>query len=327
MRCSSTCSKITAGTLQLGSLGDGVAQGALAQSGGLLTGSGLFTVYGGGSLTGGVQSGRRSLGCIGTNVLGGSFALDGGRTVENDGWMNWSSGNIALGSGDASAVAQTGTITNVSGAVFYVTSDGRIGTSGAGGGTLNNAGVVAVFAGAGETDIDAYVSDTGGLQAQSGVLGLNGGGTANAGNLFVASNAVVQFGTMAATGTGGTFVFDGGPYIGNTVVNGSTVDLSAVSGVSFGASLTVSSGCVAAGRGFPLGAVVRADQRRGVGHRHLHGGLGGRVEWRAGDGERAHGPARRRVDQRAGGVRWRAVAGERWDADLDGRVDHAWGWG
>ncbi len=79
-------------------------------------------------------------------------------------------------------------------------------------------GVLAVFAGAGETDIDAYINDTGGIQAQSGVLGLNGGGTANAGNLFVASNAVVQFGTMAATGTGGTFVFDGGPYISSTVV-------------------------------------------------------------------------------------------------------------
>jgi len=87
------------------------------------------------------------------------------------------------------------------------------------------------------------------------VLGLNGGGTANAGNLFVAANAVVQFGTMAATGTGGTFVFNGGPYIAsNTVVNGSTVDLSAVSGVSFGASLTVSAGTLLLGGDFPSAA-------------------------------------------------------------------------
>jgi hypothetical protein len=165
--------------------------------------------------------------------------------------MNWSSGNIALGSGDASALTQTGTVTNAAGSVFYVTSDGRIGTSGADSGTLNNAGVLAVFAGAGETDIDAYLNDTGGIQAQSGVLGLNGGGTGNAGNLFVASNAVVQFGTMAATGTGGTFVFDGGPYIGTTVVNGSTLDLSAVSGVSFGASLTMSAGELLLGGNYP----------------------------------------------------------------------------
>jgi hypothetical protein len=122
---------------------------------------------------------------------------------------------------------------------------------GAASGTLNNAGVLAVFGGAGETDIDAYINDTGGIQAQSGVLGLNGGGTGNAGNLFVASNAVVRFGTMAATGTGGTFVFDGGPYISSTVVSGSTVDLSAVSGMSFGGSLTVSAGELLLGGNYP----------------------------------------------------------------------------
>ena len=247
--------KITAGALQLGSLSDAAVQGELFQSGGLLTGSALLTVYDGASLTGGVQSGPATTRLYGTSVLGGSFQLDCGRTLENDGWMNWSSGNIELGIGNASAVSQTGTITNVSGAVFYVTSDGRIGTSGADGGTLNNAGVLAVFAGIGETDIDAYLNDTGGIQAQSGVLGLNGGGTANAGDLYVASNGVVQFGTMAATGTGGTFVFNGGPYIAsNTVVNGSTVDLSAVSGVSFGTSLTLDSGSLLLGSNFPATA-------------------------------------------------------------------------
>jgi hypothetical protein len=244
---------IAAGILQLGGLSDGADQGVLAQRGGLLEGSGLFTVYDGASLMGGAQSGAGTTRLYGTNVLGGSFALDGGRTVENDGWMNWSSGNIALGSGDASAVSQTGTITNVAGAVFYVTADGRIGTPGTGGGTLNNTGVLAVFAGVGESDIDAYLNDTGtgSLQVQSGTLGLNGGGTANAGNLYVASNTVVQFGTMAATGTGGTFVFNGGPYTGSTVVDGSTLDLSAVSGVSFGTSLSVSTGTLLLGGNFP----------------------------------------------------------------------------
>jgi len=242
---------ITAGALRLGNLTDAMDQGVLEQGGGLLTGSGVFTVFGGAALMGGVQSGPGTTRLFGTNVLGGSLQIDGGRTVENDGWMNWSSGNIALGSGDPSAAEQTGTITNAAGAVFYVTADGSIGTSASDSGTLNNAGVLAVFAGAGETDIDAFINDTGFIQAQSGMLSLNGGGTANAGDLFVASNAAVQFGTTAATGTGGTFVFDGGPYIGTTVVNGSTVDLSAVSGVSFGASLTIGSGALLLGGDFP----------------------------------------------------------------------------
>ena len=306
--------EITAGTLQLGSLSDGVDQGALEQSGGLLTGSGLFTVYGGGVADGRrAERCRRPPGCMAPTCWAGRSQLDGGRTVENDGWMNWSSGNIALGSGDASAVSQTGTITNVAGAVFYVTSDGRIGTSGAGGGTLNNAGVVAVFAGAGETDIDAYVNDTGGIQAQSGVLGLNGGGTANAGNLFVASNAVVQFGTMAATGTGGTFVFDGGPYIGSH--GGERQHGRSVGGVGrvvrgvadgergrrccwAGISRRRRASCRPAGRCRAPGSSTVA--------------VGGSVERRAGDGQRADGPARRRVDQRAGrssmaGGRWRTT--------------------
>jgi uncharacterized repeat protein (TIGR03803 family) len=248
--------QMTAGALLLGNQSDAVVQGALLQTGGLLKGSGQLPVYAGASLLGGVQSGPATTRLYGTSVLGGAFQLDGGRIIENDGWLNWSSGNVDLGGGEASAVTHSGTITNVAGATVYVTSDGRITTHGAATGTVNNAGVVAVFAGAGETDIDAVLNDTGGLQVQSGVLGLNGGGTLEAGSLYVAPNAMVQFGTAASTGVGGAFTFTGGPYVAShTAVDAGVVDLSAVAGVSFGEALSIDgSGTLVLGGNFPVAA-------------------------------------------------------------------------
>ena len=139
---------------------------------------------------------------------------------------------------------------------MYVTADGRIGVGAGGSGVVDNAGVLAVFAGFGETDIDASVANTGFIQAQSGTLSLNGGGTSNAGDLYVASNAVLQFGTTAS-GAGGSFVLNGGPYIAShTVINGGTLDLSAVSGVSFGSSLSLSAGGLLLGGTFPSAAAL-----------------------------------------------------------------------
>jgi len=72
----------------------------------LLSGSGTLSVYGGLSGAGGANAVRRraersgSRGCTGTGSIGGNFAVDGGRTIENDGILDWSSGNIMLGQGD-----------------------------------------------------------------------------------------------------------------------------------------------------------------------------------------------------------------------------------
>jgi hypothetical protein len=206
----------------------------------LLSGSGTFTVFGGASLAGGVQSGSGVTRLYGTSVLGGAgFSLDGGRTLENDGWLNWSSGDLTLGAGDASAVTQAGTLSNVAGATLFVTaSGGRI--ADASGGVVANAGVMAVYAGGGAVDVDAALDNTGYIQALSGVLSLNGGGSSDAGHLIEGSGAVLQFGT-AASGVGGTFTVTGGFYdAAVTQVTGGTLDLSAASGASFGTSMAVS---------------------------------------------------------------------------------------
>lgn len=123
-----------------------------------LSGSGTFTVYGGASLSAGVESGSGLTRLFGTRSIGGGFDLDGGRTVENDGFLTWSSGNIALGAGDPTALTQSGTLANASGAILYVTAAGdRLGIGSDGSGVLANVGVAAFYAGDGELDIDASV--------------------------------------------------------------------------------------------------------------------------------------------------------------------------
>jgi uncharacterized repeat protein (TIGR03803 family) len=214
-----------------------------------LAGSGTFTVYGGASLAAGVESGSGLTRLFGTGAIGGSFAVDGGRTVENDGFLTWSSGNITLGAGDAAAVTQSGTLGNVSGAILYVTAGGgRLGVGTGGSGVLENAGVAAFYAGAGEVDIDAAVANTGYLQALSGTLSLNGGGSSDAGHLIVAAGATLQFGARAGTAGGATFTLTGGELTaGSVVISGSTVDASASSGVSMGTLQLAGSGALLLG--------------------------------------------------------------------------------
>ena len=242
-----------------------------------LSGSGTFTVFGGASLAGGVESGSGVTRLYGTSVIGGAgVALDGGRTLENDGWLNWSSGAITLGAGDASAVTQAGTLSNVSGATLFVTASGGRIADGSGG-VVENAGVMAVYAGGGEVDVDAAFDNTGYVQALSGTLSLNGGGSSNAAGLIEGSGAVLQFGT-AASGVGGTFTVTGGFYdAAVTQVTGGTLDLSAASGVSFGTSVAVSgSGVLGLGTLFveanvlawaPAGGGIGAQQRDRRGER------------------------------------------------------------
>jgi hypothetical protein len=275
-------SGVSMGTLQLAGSGalllgavDGQTSGGLSQgpdswenaSGTpFLSGSGTFLVFGGASLSGGVQSGSGLTRLFGTSVLGGAgFSLDGGRTLENDGWLNWSSGNLTLGAGDPTALTQAGTLTNVSGATLFVTASGdRI--ADASGGVVNNAGVMAVYAGGGEVDVDAAFDNTGYVQALSGTLSLNGGGSSNAGNMIEGSGAVLQFGT-AASGTGGTFTIAGGFYdAAVTAVTGGTLDLSAASGASFGTSMAVSgSGVLNLGKLFAEANVLSVGGAAGGG--------------------------------------------------------------
>ena len=203
-------------------------------------------MFGGASLTGGVQSGGGTTQLFGAGSIGGSFAIDGGRTVQNNGWLNWSSGDVALGSGDPTAAVQTGTLDNAAGATFYVTATGGRITGTAG--VVENAGVIAVYAGAGEADVDAALDNTGYIQALSGTLSLNGGGSSGGFKLIAGSGAVLRFGAPQRAGTGGTFTVTGGSYFAPvTEIAGSTLNLAAAAAAAFRTSLTISAGTLKLG--------------------------------------------------------------------------------
>jgi autotransporter passenger strand-loop-strand repeat protein len=221
---------VAAGELILGSVSP-TDQGTLTQTGGLIDGIGTLTVIGGASLSGGEQSGTGVTTLFGGSSIGGGFEIAGGRTVLNEQTLNWASGGVVLASG---------TLQNNN--VLFVTADAAI----TGVGTLDNAAgaVMAVYAGSGVTSIDAYTSNAGDIQVQSGTLSLNGGGTSNASDLYVASAAVMQFGTTVG-GDNSPFTFTGGLYTAATTeVTGGTVDFAGAAAIGFTNSLSISSGIV-----------------------------------------------------------------------------------
>ncbi len=202
----------------------------LQQTGGTLSGSGVLTAYAGARLTGGVQSGPGLTRLLGRSEIGG-FALDGGRVLRNDGALTWSGGDIVLGGGDGAAPVQAGTLVNAG--VMRITADAVIGPAPGGSGVLQNAGVLAVSAGTGQVDIDAELRNQGVIQVSSGVLSLNGGGSSAGGPLLVNDAATLRFGTPVHGGAGGAFHISGGYRVGNTQVDGGTLDLSGATGARF----------------------------------------------------------------------------------------------
>jgi autotransporter passenger strand-loop-strand repeat protein len=221
---------VTAGELVLGSVSP-TDQGTLTQTGGRIDGTGTLTVIGGASLSGGEQSGTGVTTLYGGSSIGGGFEIAGGRTLLNQQTLNWSSGGIVLAGG---------TLQN-NGALL-VTADAAL----TGTGTLDNAAgaVMAVYAGSGTTSIDADTSNAGEIQVQSGTLSLDGGGSSNASNLYVADDAVIQFGTVAG-GDSAPFTFTGGLYTAATTeVTGGTVDFAGAAAIGFTSSLSISSGIV-----------------------------------------------------------------------------------
>ena len=191
--------QVSTGALQSGTIA-ATAYGALTQDGGTIAGTGTLSSSGPVALTGGLQTGSGTTRLTAASTVGGALQLDGARTLENGGFLNWASGDIDLGAGDASALVHSGTLFNAG--VLDITGTGRIGTPN-GSGTMTNAGVVMADTGAGEADIDAMLHSTGIIQVRSGTFGLNGGG--DAWSLSVASGATLQFGPQAGGTTGGAF--------------------------------------------------------------------------------------------------------------------------
>ena len=231
---------LSAGVLAFGTQA-AVVGGQISQTGGTLSGGGTLTAWGGGQLTGGLQTGAGSTRLLGGSTLGDGAAVDGGRTIQNDAALTWSAGNIVLGGGDASLPVHAGTLSNAG--LLRITAAAVIGPAAGGSGVLDNAGVMLVDAGAGETDIDAALVNRGVLQVAIGTLSLNGGGSSAGALLLVNSAAELRFGVPAPGGAGGIFRITGGAYaVADTVVDGGTLDLSGASGFGPGAALSLDHG-------------------------------------------------------------------------------------
>src|ERR1051325_3001171 len=189
---------LTLGTLQL----DGTTSAAsLAQSGGLLTGSGRVTITGAANFTdnnGNVEeSGTGTTDLKGGGALSGaaSLIIDSGRVLENEGAFAWQSGSIIL------SVAGT-TIDNEAGAAFEAQEDNRL-LAFTDGTAFNNAGTFTKSGGTGATEIDAAFDNTGTVDVESGTLSLGGGGTSS-GDLSTASGSTLNFAAGIFSITGGT---------------------------------------------------------------------------------------------------------------------------
>jgi hypothetical protein len=139
----------------------------------------------------------------GVGTIGGAsvaLQLDGGRTLENDGWLGWSDGAIQLGSGDGSTVTHAGTFTNAG--VLSITAADQLSASD--GSKLINSGVIAVDSGVGPITIAAALENDGVLALNSGNLSIQQM-TSGTGIFRLDGTATLDF--VAGAGKGSTLMF------------------------------------------------------------------------------------------------------------------------
>ena len=245
---------INAGRLATGAQ-NATAQGAMTQTGGTIGGTATLSAAGGAFLSGGLQTGAGETALFNASGIGGAIQLDGGRSLRNNGRLDWSAGAIALGAGDGGAVTHAASLTNAASGLLYITANARLTSVGAS--TMTNAGLMVAQAGSGQVDIDAPLINSGNLQLPSGTLSLNGGGSSAGDHIFTDGAATLRFGATQGSATGGSFAISGGLYAAaNTVVDGGTLDVSGASGAVFPSLLKLASGRLA------LGALSIVDQNQ-----------------------------------------------------------------
>ena len=226
--------------------GETIAPATLTMSGGTLSGADTVNVSGLFTWTGGTMAGGGTTNANGGIAISGTGFKDlNPRTLHNVGTAVWAAtGGIRLGGGC--------TIQNDG--LWDAQGDASM-SSFAGSGTFANAGTFRKSAGIGETTIGIPLDSSGGIEIQSGLLTLSGGGTATgtiagspgttlrftAGTYNLAASSNV--GIAAASFDSGT-VHVGGAYAATTSTTvGGIVNFTSTSTVtSIGSSLAVSTG-------------------------------------------------------------------------------------
>jgi hypothetical protein len=199
---------ISAGTVYM----DGPATlAALTLTGGDLRGTATVTVTGLLSWTGGrmidggrtVAAGSMSIGGNGTKSLLDSRKLDNGGTAT---WTG--SGDIQLNNGAA--------LRNLAGALFDAQTDRTFANVGGATPNFNNAGTLRKSAGTGTTIVQLAFTNTGTVEAQTGILSFvssyvqTAGATVLAGGTIAASLIDIQGGSLSGSGTINAAVRNGG---------------------------------------------------------------------------------------------------------------------
>ena len=185
-----------------------------SQSSGTLSGTGKLTLAGGAAFSGGydAETGSGTTVLQGLSSITGSVTLDGGRVLENQGTLTWSSGYIYLGYNPSGTSLGGATVQNDAGAVFDIDTNGYQIVDETGAVSFVNAGTVAETAGSGTT-IGVPVTNTGTVEVETGTLELTGTATnsgtfeAAGGTLYVA-NAIIGGGQLSI-GTGGLIELGG----------------------------------------------------------------------------------------------------------------------
>jgi autotransporter-associated beta strand protein len=185
---------ITGGTLNLSNTAQTLA--TLLLSGGSLTGSAAVTLSAAGSdWSGGTLDGTGTL-TLGT---GGTLAISsavthalGARPFVNDGTVNWTGGDLTLGTG--------GSLTNRG--TFNAATAGTLSLAAAGAALTNEAGAVFNKFGAGTATVAVPVTNRGTVSATGGTLAFTDTFTNANGNFALANGATLTFASALNVGTG-----------------------------------------------------------------------------------------------------------------------------
>jgi hypothetical protein len=172
---------LTVAKIQVDAPGDLVDDGNVS-----ITGTLSWT----GGTIGGSSTNITQLGAYATTTINstGRVYVDSGHLLQNAGIVNWVGGIIELNSSTAS-------ITNQASGMFNAACDASMVVNGASGGTFTNAGVFnkTSSAGTGTTTMGSTFNTTGTVDVQSGILAIEGLGTATGGQFITAAGDLVEF--------------------------------------------------------------------------------------------------------------------------------------
>ena len=249
----------------------------LTLSGGTLAGSGAVTVKGALAWSGGTMTGTGSTEAKTVLTLGQSsgnsastLTLSGGRSLINDVAATGAANGAAL----TLNVSGSSTITNKAGATFTFTSNSSVlGNGNLTDGTIINQGTLATNGGAGTTTIGLPITNTGTIQAQTGILSIGFG------SIFSAATQLKASAGASLAFAAGTYAIPAGASVngaGGLLVNGATVSFAG--SYNFSGLTEIDSGEVDFNGTSALGSLILGGTLGGTGSVTVNG----QTTWTAG---------------------------------------------